>query len=134
MKPAKAAPDGSGGIQAMPPDCLPPPRPSSRFAYGLRPDLHVCRLDSATIFLDIETDRYFALTGKPAETFWRLYTAENLTPAGSGSSHAASQELAGLDLVRHTSGPHACSTDLICVRLPSDQPMTGADSSMALAI
>lgn len=107
MKPAEAAPDGSGGIHAMPSDCLPPPRPSSRFAYGLRPDLHVCRLDSTTVFLDIEADRYFALTGEPAETFWRLYTAENLAPAGSGSSHAASQQLADLDLVRHTSGPHA---------------------------
>ena len=25
-------------------------------------------------------------------------------------------------------------TDLICVRLPSDQPMTGADANMAQAI
>lgn len=95
--------------------CRPPPRATSRSAFGLRPQLHVCAIDSTLIFLDIEADRYFALTGEDAEAFQALYAldADTVLPA---DLRRAKNRFTHLDLLRemHAAAP-GCRP---CVRPP----------------
>jgi hypothetical protein len=115
MKPADPARMRDEGVSPAPSSCRPPPHASSRFAFGLRPQLHACAIESTLIFLDIEADRYFAMTGEDAEAFQALYELEGET-APYGDLRRAESRFVNLDLLRemHSATP-GCRP---CVRPP----------------
>ena len=108
MKPADPDRMRDEDVPPAPSSCRPSQQPSSRHYYGLRPQLHACAIGATLIFLDIDQDRYFGLTGDDAKAFRTLYEYEGITPLTENLRLAAGRFIR-MDLLREIrSGAPAC--------------------------
>lgn len=90
--------------------------------YRLRLGLHACRVDRSTVFLDVRSDRYFALTGATSDAFLRLVANEEVSPA----DRVLIEDLLRRDVIIESAG---ASIPILCPPAPDvhDHESSGAE-------